>query len=131
MFQVVEVFVPAGRLFVPFEVGQIDQIHFHVVPLIHDPGGLTLFKGDSGNTGENLNPDGRKTYSDDLILFEKDISGEGGEIETKFFESSNDSFSIWRIRGDPHIQIGRSSRIAVKGHGVATNEEVLNAMKVE
>src|SRR3989338_6844528 len=66
---VVEVFVPARRLLVDLEMGQIDYVYLDSIQLIDNSCGEALLENNSRNRRRDLNPDRRHPHANDLALF--------------------------------------------------------------
>ena len=116
---------------VELEMREVDQVHLNLIEDVDDTRSITLSKTYPGDAGRDLDPNRWHTHPDDLAFFQEKVQRESGEIEPKLPEHRHDPFCISRMNCDPDVHIGGGPRIAMIGHCVTTDEQVLNLMCVE
>jgi len=78
-----------------------------------------------------FDPHRRDAESDEGVLFLEQLRRECVDGEAEFTEDGNEPAGIVRVRRDPEIHVAGGSRISVEGHGVTTDQQILNAGGVE
>ena len=61
---------------------------------------------------------------------EEEVNCELGQIESEFLECRHDLRCILRTAGDPDVHIGGGAGIAMIGHRVTADEQILNLTSV-
>ena len=121
----------ACGFFVGFQMRQIDNGNFNSIQICTSSRCETFFELNARDTREQLDAHGRNAHPDDLSLFHKKVSGESRRLKAKFFQNTHESFGVIWMDADPHIQIGSGARISVKGDGISSDDQILNAVGVE
>lgn len=123
--------MPSRRLFITFEVLKTNDIDFRIIYHIDDSRGPAFIEVYAGDRRRYLDPDRRHTHPNDLTFLHKQVWSKLGSVEAEFLENGNNCLCVAGVYGDPDIHVGGCARVAMIGHRIAADEQILNAMRVE
>jgi hypothetical protein len=88
-------------------------------------------KGYARDRREDVDTVGRASKLNNTVWCSQVVHGDTQVTKTKARENVENALRVFSIGVDEEIDIARESRVAVKGHGMATDDEVLNVARVE
>ena len=124
---------PAGELVLPEvpEVPEADDIDRHPRELRFDAVGPAGFKIDPGGTRQQLHLNRFATEAEDHALFEKHPRRNVVRRDAEIPQRKRDLFRVRWVDGEPEVDVFSRTRIPVKPHRVAAEEEVPHSTVVE
>jgi hypothetical protein len=121
---------PAGRLVLP-QTSQTDHGNHDFLNPDQLFFAVTRFELDSGDRGEDLNPDGWHSHANHVIPVKKQAGGQPRRGEPELAKGALNSGGVFRINVDPHVEIVGGPDMTVDADRVSANQQVFNAVRVE
>ncbi len=81
--------------------------------------------------GHDLDAKRRRAKPDDASRIDEQLRFERRQVEAERAQRLHEALGVVRRRAHPDVEIDRGSWVAVQADGIAANEEVVNAVRVE
>ena len=113
------------------QVWEADDVDRRAVYLRRNPSRVAVHKLTPGNTRQDFDPQRLDAHADDLASFQEEMLPQFRRGESKLANHLHHPGGVLRTNRDPEVYIPGIAVVAVVADGVATYEEVVNAVGIQ
>src|SRR6202035_325574 len=128
MVEVGEILVAASCALVRLEVIESNDADVDVTKRRVHGAGIARLELDAGDCRQQLDPERRSTQANHAVRAEKQLCRQLRNVEAEGSEYRDQLLRRVLAHGNPDVDVRRRARMAVEADGVATDDQVANAM---
>lgn len=130
-FQIGQIFLATDRSLVGDKMVFADEADGHVVENGQNASPFSIVPRNCSDRCDEVYADWRYSELNDLIWLDEILFRQTDRTETKVPQSCEYALGIFRVRSYEDVQIAGKAGRPMKSQGICSNDDVLNAVRVE